>query len=60
MPEGPQYRGRTAIEIINEKVYFDSVGYAYDLCSGWIWQNYEHNTCAGILPLTTRGKGHGL
>ena len=22
-------RGRTAIEIINEKVYFDSVGYAY-------------------------------
>ena len=29
VPEGPQYRGRTAIEIINEKVYFDSVGYAY-------------------------------
>ena len=48
VPEGPQYRGRTAIEIINEKVYFDSVGYAYRALSWLDLAKREHNTCAGI------------
>ena len=29
MPKGPEYRGRTLEQIISERVYFDSVGYAY-------------------------------
>jgi hypothetical protein len=44
--KGPEYRGRTPVQIIFEKVYFDSVGYTYRALSWLDLVKRERNLCA--------------
>lgn len=43
---GPEYRGRTLEQIISERVYFDSVGYAYRALSWLDVAKRTRNVCA--------------
>lgn len=46
MLKGPEYRGRTLEQIISERVYFDSVGYAYRALSWLDVAKKGLNVCA--------------
>lgn len=46
MPEGPEYRGRSPEQIIFDRVYFDSVGYAFRALSWLEIVKQTRNVCS--------------
>lgn len=46
VPEGPEYRGRLPEQIISDRVYFDSVGYAFRALSWLDIAKQTRNVCA--------------